>query len=372
MPKPLNIAIIGAGLIGLSCADSLMRASGAGQIKITVFERRAAPMRGTSFCNSGMIHPSQSQSWANDDKRPDRADALTRAANHAVFDLALQSRALLQDNFKRLNLVDILERPKGCLQIYSDIQAAQQAQKNFDNFGVQSSILIDSVTTFGHPALMFPDDMSGNARLYGEALTDSLVSRGAIFIYEAEGLHLLPQNNGIVARLSPERPAMHLPPYFDHVIIAAGPQSSAIMARLGLSLQLEPIKGYAVNYARPDMDLPDVPVMDAASRSALTVFKDHIRVSGTWDKPDETYLLDRWRDIAPHLMEALGPPLLTWTGLRPVSRAGRPYISASSIPNLWVNTGHGHLGWTLCAGSGELMARMVLRGEADKRFIYAG
>ncbi|MEP1230533.1 MAG: FAD-dependent oxidoreductase, partial [Litorimonas sp.] len=126
------------------------------------------------------------------------------------------------------------------------------------------------------------------------------------------------------------------------------------------------------NYARPDMALPNMPVMDAATRSALTVFEDHIRLSGTWNEPDEMALLTRWRDIAPHVMERLASPLFHWSAHRPVSRAGRPYISATSIPHIWINTGHGHLGWTLCAASAELMARMILDGDVDKRFFYSG
>jgi len=118
MSEPLRIAIIGAGLIGLSCADALRRAASDMALEITVFEQRSGPVRGASFCNSGMIHPSQCQSWANDGKTP---DALTRAASQSVFALAQQSRAILLDNFKRFNLTDIMNRTTGCLQIYADI-----------------------------------------------------------------------------------------------------------------------------------------------------------------------------------------------------------------------------------------------------------
>ena len=55
-----------------------------------------------------------------------------------------------------------------------------------------------------------------------------------------------------------------------------------------------------------------------------------------------------------------------------MSPLGRPYISATSIPNLWVNTGHGHMGWTLCAGSGELLAELLIDGVQDRRFAFAG
>ena len=374
MSEPLKIAVIGAGLIGLSCADALMQAAPNGSVAVTIFEKNNAPVRGTSFCNSGMIHPSQSQSWSEDGQRP---NALSRAASQTVFDLATRSQALLVQNFERLGLRDMLSRPKGCVQIYSDIAAAQNAQTCFNGFGINSSVFMDDVKTFGHAALLFPDDMSGNARLYGDRLASYLTSCGVNIIYGVQNIRFRPQDDGVTVQVSGTQGSdvklTSILAHFDHVILAVGPQSRPLMRQLGLSIQIDPVKGYAVNYARPAIALlPDMPIMDAASRSALTVFDDHIRLSGTWDAPDETALLSRWQQIAPHLMDALGDPLSHWTGYRPVSRAGRPYISATSIPNLWVNTGHGHLGWTLCAGSGELMARMILDGDKDKRFSYAG
>lgn len=369
MSEPLKIAVIGAGLIGLSCADALLRSSAKGAVAVTIFEQRSAPVRGTSFCNSGMIHPSQSQSWASDGQTPDK---LTLAASQSVFDLANLTRRLLLDNAKRLKLTDMLSRPKGCLQIYADIDDVQKAQKGFESLGIKSAIHMDPVTTFGHPALLFPDDISGNARLYGEALAADLKARGAALIYNADKINFRPQNDGVMIGLTENGFSKQGREHFDHVIMAVGPQSPSVMASLGLSIQIDPVRGHAVNYAKPDMALPDMPLMDVASRSALTVFKDHIRLSGTWDVEDNAVLLNRWKDIAPQLMDKLEAPVSSWTGLRPVSRAGRPYISSTSIERLWINTGHGHLGWTLCAGSGELMARMILDGETDKRFIYAG
>lgn len=385
MNDPLKIAIIGAGLIGLSCADALTRAGASRQPAcVTIFERCGAPVRGTSFCNSGMIHPSQSRSWASHGATQDK---LSRAADQSVLDLAQLTRGVLLENAKRLKLKDMLARRAGCLQIYDNIEAAQSAQKDFESLGINSAIYMDDVATFGHIALLFPDDISGNARIYGEAMAADLKSRGVEIRYNTRHIRFRPHDKGMaIAHIEAGEADGDFSDEvnlktghqnfeyenFDHVIIAAGPQSAAIMAGLGLKLQIDPVRGHAVNYQKPDMALPDMPLMDVASRSALTVFKDHIRLSGTWNADDNTVLLERWAELAPHLMSALGEPQSSWTGLRPVSRAGRPYISATSIPSLWVNTGHGHLGWTLCAGSAELMAQMILDGEVDKRFAYAG
>ena len=159
-----------------------------------------------------------------------------------------------------------------------------------------------------------------------------------------------------------------------HLVVAAGAGSPACLARLDIRLQLKTIAGTAADFAKPadETDLPICPIMDTQSRSALTVFEDRVRISGGWGMTNPADLIERWRDIAPGLMLSLGQPISTWSALRPVSSVGRPYISGTSIPNLWVNTGHGHMGWTLCAGSGELLAAILIDGVKDSRFAFAG
>ncbi|MEP1231037.1 MAG: FAD-dependent oxidoreductase, partial [Litorimonas sp.] len=241
MADPLKIAVIGAGLIGLSCADALMQAAPANTVAVSVFEKNTGPVRGTSFCNSGMIHPSQSQSWGLDGQV---CDALTHAANVSVYDLATRSRRILLENFERLNLTKMLNRPKGCVQIYADISAAQSAQQAFGQYGIDSSILMDDVNTLGHAGILFPDDMSGNARLYGEGLAASLKSRGVHIMYGITDIRFRPQDMGVVIELRDSATAAQTLAHFDHVILAAGPQSREVLKPLGLSIQMDLVKGH--------------------------------------------------------------------------------------------------------------------------------
>jgi len=154
--------------------------------------------------------------------------------------------------------------------------------------------------------------------------------------------------------------------------VAAGPQSPDVMAQLGLSLPMTTLRGFSVNFKRPDMPLPFAPLMDAKTHSAMTVFEDHLRLSGTVNEDSARPLLQRWCELAPNIMRVLEPATEIWSGLRPLSKAGRPYIGSASVKGLWVNTGHGHMGWTLCAGSADLLARMILDGVEDERFAMAG
>jgi len=357
MGKAPHILIIGAGLIGLSTADSLM-ARGA---KVTLIEARSGPGQGASFANSGMIHPSQARPWG--------FRGFDRAADDAVFrsvyDLAKYSAQLIRSRMADLGLA-ARSRPAGCYKLYESFETAQRAQAIYIGDEIKSDIIVDPAKTLGHPALFFPNDYSGNAYEYCRALAKELHDKGAVFIYEAEGLRLRQNEDGIAARLK-----QHVFKT-NHVIIAAGSQSPDIAAQVGIRLVMTPLKGYAVNYAKPDIALPDGPFMDARSQSALTVFDDHIRLSGTINEEDDTALLARWTELAPYIMAVLSEPLSRWSGHRPMTASGRPYIGPTSVPGLWVNTGHGHMGWTLCAGSGELMAKMVLDGTVDERFALAG
>jgi len=351
-----NITIIGAGLIGLCTADALITRGAS----VTVIDARPGPCEGTSFSNSGMIHPSQAQSW-----EPGMRRSLLRDAAKVTADLGARSRWLLLKQIKRLGLP---VRPAGCLQIYPDFEAARAAQVEYNEIGVEANIIIDPVDTFGQTACQFPNDSSGDSRVFGCALAADLAVRGVEFIYEAADVDFRRADGGFNIRAASRIIKA------DHLVIAAGIQSVELLAQMELRMQLKAISGSAADFAMPQEreDLPACPVMDAVSRSAMTVFEDRIRISGGWDLTDPAPLLERWADLAPGLIWRLGEPLSTWTGVRPVSPAGRPYISETSIPKLWVNTGHGHMGWTLCAGSGELLAQMILEARKDRRFAFSG
>ena len=356
-----DIIIIGAGLIGLCTADALA-SRGA---RVRVVDARPGPCEGTSFSNSGMIHPSQAMSWDPETlQSPSLARAWTDAAR-VTARLGERSKELLLEKIKSLGLPS---RTPGCVQLHADIDAVRVAQAGYNEIGIRANILIDPVDTFGMTACQFPDDNSGDARTFGCALAADLQARGVSFTYDAADLDIRQNQGQFFVRTSQGVFRS------EDLIVAAGAQSAGCLARLGVRLQLNAVAGAAADFTLPKErdDLPAIPVMDAASRSAMTVFSDRVRISGGWGLYDPAPLLERWRDIAPGLMLRLGLPRSTWSGLRPISPVGRPYISGTSIPKLWVNTGHGHMGWTLCAGSGELLADMIIDGVKDSRFIFSG
>lgn len=361
MNNQSDIIIIGAGLIGLCTADALA-ARGA---SIRVLDMRPGPCEGTSFSNSGMIHPSQAMSWEpNECLTRDLLQARVDAA-FVTAELAKTSQALLS---KKILALGLSPRVAGSLQLHPDLDAALAAQAEYKKLGIKADIQMHPDDTFGMAACYFPNDTSGNSRVFGCALAQSLEAQGVAFTYDALNLNIR-QSDGQFFVSSSQGIFQS-----EHLVVAAGPHSPDCLARLGVRLQISAVAGAAADFTLPDdkTGLPLYPVMDVKSRSALTVFENHVRISGGWHLTDPSNLIIRWREIAPNLIDRFGAPISTWSGNRPVSPVGRPYISGTSIPNLWVNTGHGHMGWTLCAGSGELLAKLLMDGVQDQRFAFAG
>lgn len=338
MKNALNIAIIGGGLLGLSTADSLVHRGA----KVTIFEKGKEIGVGASRYNSGMIHPSQAGPWISCNVNFPLIQKIVRFSEN--------SRELLMKRRKMLGCRD-LDRKNGTVQIFDNEKHWSDAAEYYGNIGINCSIY-DGRWSFGKRALMFPNDESGNAHHYCQLLGDDLRDRGCdIRVNTPASLLFLDENLYLRAGGQSLK--------FDRIIVAAGAASIGLVAPLELELPIVPVTGHALVFAKPKQALPDIPVMHWESRSALTVFEDHVRFSGTIGKKAPQDLYGIWQEVAPDIVSMLGAPLLEWSAERPVSKLGEPIIGPTSIPSLWLNTGHGHMGWSLCAWSGELLARKM-------------
>ena len=158
-------------------------------------------------------------------------------------------------------------------------------------------------------------------------------------------------------------------------MLAAGAQSVGLARKLGLTLPLYPAKGYSLTVRHRGWNrAPRRPIVDDGRKAALTPLGDRIRVAGTvefagWDtslNPTRGRMLDQaLHDVLPELPQTTEPPV-HWAGLRPLTPDGRPILGRSAIPNLYLNTGHGPLGWTLACGSGLALAELISGGSAER------
>ncbi|KMZ12063.1 D-amino acid dehydrogenase small subunit [Candidatus Burkholderia humilis] len=153
----------------------------------------------------------------------------------------------------------------------------------------------------------------------------------------------------------------------DSVVVCAG-------APLGVRLPMAPVKGYSLTLAARDLDfLPQRPIVDDFEHIGVTPLGDKLRVAGTvefdgFDRTLRAGRVDNLKRALARLFPQITMPenVHPWCGLRPMAVDGLPLISSTRVPQLFVNTGHGALGWTLACGSAELVVSM-LTGKSDGR-----
>jgi D-amino-acid dehydrogenase len=211
-------------------------------------------------------------------------------------------------------------------------------------------------------AIHYPRDETGDAYRFCSALTEHAREHGVRFVFRTTVLGLDLHSRRIGAALTDKERFIA-----DHYVVAAGSFSTMLLRRVGLRLPVRPAKGYSVSFAAPGGSVLKVPLVDDEMHAALVPIGDAIRAAGTAEfcgydlalRPERVRNLVR---LAQKLLPraALDPAAARpWCGLRPMSADGVPIIGRTALENLWVNTGHGHLGWTMAAGSGLLLADLL-------------
>jgi D-amino-acid dehydrogenase len=212
-------------------------------------------------------------------------------------------------------------------------------------------------------AIHYETDESGDAYRFCVALADHAHQRGVEFRFRTE-VTALEMRAGRVTAVISERERF----VADQYIVAAGSHSAALLRRVGVQLPIQPVKGYSITLDnrqwRPTLGIP---VIDDDWHAAVVQLDSAIRVAGTAEFAgyDLTLQPARIANLVALLKQVLPQAqvdpetLRPWCGLRPLSADGVPIIGSTPIPNLFVNAGHGHLGWTMAAGSGQLLAHLM-------------
>jgi len=161
------------------------------------------------------------------------------------------------------------------------------------------------------------------------------------------------------------------------VVIAAGVRSRELLRHAHFALPVTPVKGYTLTFALPEATpiVPHMPIIDAVMHTAVVPLGDRIRVTAiaeltghhTHIEPARIeQLCDILRQTCPPLANSVedqqGSP---WAGLRPVSADGLPFIGRTQVKGLYINTGHGHLGWTFAAGSARILSTIICGGQPE-------
>lgn len=213
-----------------------------------------------------------------------------------------------------------------------------------------------------HAALHFPDDRTGDARKYLIALAGAAKALGGEIRLGARVERLVTSGRNLTGMIVD---GAYLP---GQVILCAGIDAPVLARQAGIHLSIKPAKGYSLTLDAASLgpDMPRLPVIDDAMHAAVVPLGDRLRLVGTAEFAGRNARVDParidnlvalFRRIYPHLAERLDiPGGSAWAGLRPMSADGRPFIGRSHVAGLWLNCGHGHLGWTMAAGAARIVA----------------
>ncbi|MDQ2635161.1 MAG: D-amino acid dehydrogenase [Pseudomonadota bacterium] len=407
----MKVIVLGAGVIGVTTAYYLNEAGH----EVTVLDRQVGPAMETSFANAGEISPGYSSPWAGPGVplkamkwllmrhgplvvRPRMEKAMWMwifrmlrnctssryAINKArMVPLAEYSRDCLRA-LRETTGISYDERSRGTLQLFrtqSQVDGTGGDIEVLKQFGVPFELLNPDGCIGAEPALArvrekikgglrLPDDETGDCKLFTEQLAEICRQRGVTFRFGVETGKLFRDGSdtrleGVLANGEREEA--------DAFVMALGSYSTRWMRKRNVPIPVYPIKGYSITLPIADADAAPVStIMDESYKVAITRLGDRIRVGGTAEISGyDLTLHESRRATLEHSVGDLFPDAgpvkdaTFWCGLRPMTPDGPPIIGPTRYKNLFVNTGHGTLGWTMACGSGKLLADIMSGRSPD-------
>lgn len=399
----MKVAVLGGGVIGVTSAWYLAKAGH----EVVVIDRQAGPALETSFANAGEISPGYASPWAAPGipakavrwlfmkhapliLRPHVDAAMLRwliamlgnctAERYAIN----KSRMARIAQFSRDRLIDLRrdtgiaydERQMGTLQLFREQRQMDGIAKDVAVLkadGVPFEVLDAAGCIAAEPGLAnsscalagglrLPNDETGDCFKFTGALAEMAKARGVTFLQNCT-IRRLVQDGGKIARIDTDGEDI----IADAYLVALGSFSPLIVAPLGLKLPVYPVKGYSITV--PITDTARAPVstlLDESYKVAVTRLADRIRVGGMAEISGFNRDLPvARRATLEHSVGSLFPGAgdlsraSFWCGLRPMTPDSTPIIGPTPIPNLFLNTGHGTLGWTMACGSADIIADII-------------
>lgn len=399
----MRVMVLGGGVIGICSAWYLSRAG----FEVTLVDRQAGPALETSFANAGQISPGYASPWAAPGVplkalkwlfmrhaplsiRPGldanqylwlarmlrNCTASRYGVNKArMVRLAEYSRACL-DELRAETGIDFEGRQLGTTQLFRTQAQLDGAAKDIavlEQYGVPYELLDRNGIVRAEPALAsvsdklvgalrLPNDQTGDCNLFTRRLAAMAEAAGVEFRY-GQTIEMLEADGGRIGsvRINGRRETA------DRYVVALGSYSPQLLAPLGLRLPVYPLKGYSLTLPITDEAMaPTSTILDETYKVAITRFQDRIRVGGMAEVVGfDLSLPPRRRATLEKVVTDLYPRggdlanASFWTGLRPATPDGTPVMGATRYPNLFLNTGHGTLGWTMACGSGRYLADVI-------------
>jgi len=421
----MRVIVLGAGIIGSASAWYLNKAGH----DVTVIDRQPGAAQETSFANGCQISVSHAEPWANPSapfkilKWLGQEDAPLLYRFRAEW---LQWRWGMQflrectpgrtaDNIRQIVAISEYSRltlqslraetgieydclTKGILHFYTDekdFEDSRPAAKLMCELGCPRVTVNRDEAIRIEPALASirdkiaggdytSTDESGDIYRFTTGLASKAIAAGVDFRFNTLVTRLITEGSGASAKVTAveviDPQGHHQTLHADAFVLAMGSFSVALAKPLGIDLLIYPGKGYSATYPIKDPDAaPTVSLTDDAHKLVVSRLGDRIRVAGTCEFNGYTRELNttrcealtrRMRDLFPDACDYGNPAY--WTGLRPLTPSNVPYIGKTHYNNLFLNTGHGTLGWTMGCGSGRAIADIVSGKVPDVNFAFTG
>lgn len=404
----MRVIVLGSGVIGVASAYYLAQQGAS----VTVLDRQAGPAEETSFGNAGQISPGYSTPWAapgipfkavkwmfqhhaplainmdgsmwqlqwmaqmlkncNPQSYAINKERMTRVAEY--------SRDCLRD-LRKATGIHYENRSKGTLQVFrneAQLEAVQRDIQVLKECGVDYELLLKEDLAKVEPALAFaqdklvgglhlPNDETGDCYLFTNALANLAKNMGVDFKFNQSVEKLVIEGDEIKGVLVDGKVLTA-----DRYVLAFGSYSRDFLKPLNLDLPVYPVKGYSLTIPIVDPAFaPQSTVLDETYKIAITRFDERIRVGGMAELSGYNHGLNENRRATLQMVtQDLFPggdmqQATFWTGLRPMTPDSTPIIGATRFSNLFLNTGHGTLGWTMACGSGKLISDLVLNHKTD-------
>ncbi len=417
----MKVVVLGAGLLGVTSAYFLRQQGH----DVTVVDRQATPAAETSFANGGQISVSHAEPWANPSAplkvlkwlgKEDapllfrvRADmrqwlwglqflrectpARTRHNIGQIVRLGTYSRDTLQALRREIGIA-YDERTQGILHFYTsaeEFDAAEAPAAQMRALGCDRRVISADAAVAIEPALAHirpqlagatytAEDESGDANRFARELVARCEADGVRFLMSHTVTALREAGGEIDHVEATDAEGRFLRLRADAYVLAMGSLSPLYTAPLGIHLPIYPAKGYSVTLPVKDASKAhQVSLTDDEYKLVFSRLGDRLRIAGTAELNGYDRDLNRVRcEAIVRRTEQLFPgagdtaQAQFWTGLRPATPSNVPIIGRSKLPNLFLNTGHGTLGWTHSCGSGKSIARIVSGLAPEVDFAFTG
>ncbi|MFC3283771.1 D-amino acid dehydrogenase [Litchfieldella rifensis] len=408
----MKVLVLGSGVVGVTSAYYLARQGH----EVTVVDRQSGPALETSYGNAGQVSfgfsspwaapgiPQKAVKWMFQEHAPlkiqPRMDPIMARFMMQMFGnctaeryainkermvrVAEYSRACI-NALREETGIRYEDRQRGLLQLFRNegqVAAVGKDMKVLEQCGVRHKLLNADEIKDVEPALArvpgkfvgglhLPDDQTGDCHLFTNRLADYCRDRlGVNFRFDVE-IQRLQRSSGRIESVITSEGEFHA----DAFVVCMGSFSKFLVKDLGIRLPIYPVKGYSLTVpVIDDGGAPQSTVMDETFKVAISRFDDRIRVGGTAELASyDLSLLEKRRATISMVVRDVFPEggdveqAEFWTGLRPMTPDSTPIIGATRYDNLWLNTGHGTLGWTMSCGSGHLLADLMAgrRPEID-------